>query len=285
MLEPYPLLSVKTVDEGLRDPHTVIVDCRYRLTNPEEARLAYQDGHIPGAYYLDMARDLSSPQGVHGGRHPLPTPEAFGQKLVAIGVKSDTRVITYDDADGSGATRMWWLLRYFGHRQSFILDGGLREWNNQEKPLTPKVPERKDDGDFQPDPQSKMIVDYSVLRDDLSAWLLLDSRSPERYRGESEPIDSKAGHIPGALLWDYRLCQTAPGAYHADRWLRDYFNRFTAQSDRLVVYCGSGVTATVNVLALNLAGIEARLYPGSWSDWISYSDAPVATGVDSASRP
>ena len=276
----HPLLSVEDVYERLSDPNTILVDCRYDLANPNAAYGRYLSAHLPRSYYWDLGTDLSSRVSVHGGRHPLPEASAFRTLIAQIGINVATAVIAYDDGDGSGATRCWWLLKYFGHDRAYVMNGGLSEWLRRGFQTSRDVPPMAPTpGNIELHPDPTLTVDYvSLRRLDHYPFVLIDSRSPERYRGEFEPIDVKAGHIPGALSWDYRLTQSRPGTYHPAEWLQDYFRPLAAFSDRLVVYCGSGVTATVNLLALQLAGISARLYPGGWSDWVSYSDAPVATG-------
>jgi len=171
-------------------------------------------------------------------------------------------------------------MKYFGHRQTSVLNGGLAHWRTLGLPTSARTPEPRASGDLVADPDPQMIVDFDRIQRMAVELVLLDSRSPERYRGDEEPIDRKAGHIPSALSWDYRLTQADPGLYHHPNWLRDYFRPLEGRADQIVAYCGSGVTACVNLLALSVAGIDAQLYPGSWSDWISYSEAPVATGVE-----
>ncbi len=273
-----PLITVEDVLDMLSDRSTVIVDCRYNLSAPQASEWHYRAEHVPGAHYLDMARDLSSPLSAHGGRHPLPDRAAFEDRMRALGIGRASKVVAYDDGDGSGAARLWWLLRYFGHRQVWVMQGGWPAWMKRGFGASSGLSVPSSTGDFLAAPNSAMIVDYQAISENPLDFVLVDSRSPERYRGEVEPIDVKAGHIPGALSWDYRLTQTAPGHYHHPAWLLDYHKPLESQADRLVIYCGSGVTACVNLLALSLAGIDARLYPGSWSDWISYPEAPLAYG-------
>jgi thiosulfate/3-mercaptopyruvate sulfurtransferase len=227
---------------------------------------------------LDLATDLSAPLAEHGGRHPLPTAEAFLHTVQRIGIKPDSWVIAYDDGDGSGAARFWWLMRYFGHQHTYVLNGGLSSWVADGRTVSQGEESAPTIGTFQPIAHPKWVMPYASLRATLPSLTLIDARSPERYRGESEPIDRRAGHIPGARSWDYRLTQIRPGLFHDSGWLSDYFKPLIELPTPVVVYCGSGVTAAVNLLALALTGNDAILYPGSWSDWISYSDAPIATG-------
>jgi thiosulfate/3-mercaptopyruvate sulfurtransferase len=249
-----------------------IIDCRFALGDPDLARQQYQIAHLPGAEYLDLNRDLSSPVQVHGGRHPLPDDRVLGAKLAAMGINSDTLVIAYDDSRFAFAARLWWLLRYYGHERVAILDGGYSNWVKAGYGVTVDLPKVSAIGNFQPKIQSEAIVDIHRVKTILSspAHVLIDSREPDRYLGKSEPIDPVAGHIPSAVNYPWQGVSTPEGfslpvEQHQVRW--------AAISPELepIVYCGSGVTACVNLFSLHLAGIAlAKLYPGSWSDWISY---------------
>jgi thiosulfate/3-mercaptopyruvate sulfurtransferase len=271
-----PLVSVEWLFEHLNHPRLAIADCRFALMQPELGQQQYQEGHIPGAYYLDLNRDLSSPVAKHGGRHPLPDPARLAATLTSMGIYSDapagpTLVVVYDDSRMAFASRLWWLLRYLGHEQVAILDGGFSAWKGAGHPLSAATPEVKS-GQFVSRIQFHRAVDREqvIAQKDLPAVSLIDSREPERYRGETEPIDPIAGHIPGAVNYPWQDGTTAQGftrplEEHRDRWSA------LANSDDIIVYCGSGVTACVNLLSLELAGIpNAKLYPGSWSDWCSY---------------
>ncbi|MDX2232595.1 MAG: sulfurtransferase [Leptolyngbyaceae cyanobacterium bins.349] len=272
---PTPLVSVAWLHEHLHDPTVAIADCRFNLMQPESGRHQYQTAHIPGAHYLDLNQDLSSPVMPHGGRHPLPNPEIFAIKLRQMGVNSNpatpTLVVAYDDSRLAFASRLWWLLRYFGHDQVAVLDGGWAAWTAAGYPVTAEVPDPQA-GNFISYPQSDRVVDMTQVkaRKDLPTVALIDSREGDRYRGEREPIDPVAGHIPGALNYPWQDVTTEDGhlrslAAQQARW------QSLPTTDEIIVYCGSGVTACVNLLALELAGIEtAKLYAGSWSDWCSY---------------
>jgi thiosulfate/3-mercaptopyruvate sulfurtransferase len=261
-------------------PDIAIVDCRFALGDPDLGRQQYESAHIPGAYYLDLNRDLSSPGGVHGGRHPLPDDRVLAAKLAAMGISPQTLVIAYDDSRFGFAARLWWLLRYYGHERVALLDGGYTNWVKAGYPVTSELPPSVEPGNFQPQIQSDRIVDIDSLSErlrqrvkailDSPAHVLIDSREPDRYLGKTEPIDPVAGHIPTAVNYPWQAVSTPEGfilpiAEHQHRW--------AAISPDLepIVYCGSGVTACVNLLSLELAGIKGgKLYPGSWSDWISY---------------
>lgn len=260
----------------LDHPQVLIVDCRFSLANPELGRQQYEAGHIPTAHYLDLNRDLSSPVQRHGGRHPLPDPEKFAQRLTALGVRSGadaTLVIAYDDSRFAFAARFWWLLRYLGHDQVAVLDGGFSGWQTAGYPVTSEQPQPQS-GDFVPQPRSSWTVDVEAVKaqKDASDVVLIDSREAERYRGEREPIDPIAGHIPGAINYPWQEVTDSQGyalppLQQQQRW------QDLPSTKNLVVYCGSGVTACVNLLSLEMAGRTAKLYPGSWSDWCSYRSA------------
>jgi thiosulfate/3-mercaptopyruvate sulfurtransferase len=263
------------------NPNIAIVDCRFALSDPDLGRKQYETAHIPGAYYLDLNRDLSSPVGMHGGRHPLPDDRVLGAKLAAMGISSDTLVIAYDDSRFGFAARLWWLLRYYGHDYSpqerlrqrvALLDGGYTNWVKAGYPVTPDLPKVIAPGNFKPRLQSDWIVDIDRVRaiQNSPTHLLIDSREPDRYLGNTEPIDLVAGHIPSAVNYPWQGVSTPDGFALS---MAEQQQRWAAIAPDLdpIVYCGSGVTACVNLLSLELAGITGgKLYPGSWSDWISY---------------
>ncbi|MGH1393402.1 MAG: sulfurtransferase [Trichormus sp.] len=258
--------------EHLHDPQVVIVDCRFSLAEPQLGQKQYQASHIEGAYYLDLNLDLSSPVGEHGGRHPLPPPDELAEKLAAMGIESQkTLVVAYDDSRLAFASRLWWLLRYFGHNQVAVLDGGFSQWEKAGYPVTDMIPPPRK-AHFIPQLQTELLVDVEVVkhRKDLPQVVLVDSREGDRYRGEREPTDKIAGHIPGAVNYPWMELTDASGYLiplpaHQKRWEQ------LETSEEILVYCGSGVTACVNLLSLELAGIHTgKLYAGSWSDWISY---------------
>ncbi|WP_310490113.1 sulfurtransferase [Chamaesiphon sp. VAR_69_metabat_338] len=278
-----PLVTVDWLHQQLAAKPALdlqIVDCRFALSDPELGRNQYETAHIPGANYLDLNRDLSSPIGLHGGRHPLPDDRVLGAKLAAMGINSETLVVAYDDSRFGFAARLWWLLRYYGHdspgerlrQRVALLDGGYQSWVKAGYPTTDKLPAVVTPGNFQPQIRTDWIVDIERVRaiQNSPAHLLIDSREPDRYLGNSEPIDPIAGHIPGAVNYPWQDVST-PEGYAVS--IEAQQQRWQAISPDLepIVYCGSGVTACVNLLSLELAGIKGgKLYPGSWSDWISY---------------
>jgi len=272
------------VDEGaLR-----IVDVRFDLSDPSAGRRAYLGGHLPGAIYLHLDDDLSAqvrPDGV-GGRHPLPDPDAFAARLGEAGIGDAHHVVAYDDAGGAIAARLWWLLRWIGRDRVQLLDGGVRAWTAAGGELA-SGQERYPPAISTARPDPAMVVDAAEVAARLEdpARLLVDARAAERYRGEVEPLDRKAGHVPGALNLPY-ADNLADGRMRPADELRSRFAPL-AEAEEVVVYCGSGVTAAHDALAMEEAGLPLpRLYAGSWSDWSSRDDLPAATGDESsAHRP
>jgi thiosulfate/3-mercaptopyruvate sulfurtransferase len=261
--------------EHLEDPEVVIVDCRFSLADPQQGKQQYQISHITTAYYLDLNQDLSSPIKKHGGRHPLPNPKELADKLANMGVNfQKTLVIAYDDSRLAFAARLWWLLRYLGHEQVAVLDGGFSEWQKAGYPVTDIIPESKK-GNFVPQIQAQMMVDRDVVinRKDLPNVVLVDSRESDRYHGIREPIDKIAGHISGAVNYPWQEVTDSTGYLLPPSEQRRRWSQLE-NAEEVIVYCGSGVTACVNLLSLELANIHTgKLYAGSWSDWISYLDS------------
>lgn len=259
----------------------VIVDCRFQLGQPDAGRTAYEEGHIPGAIYLDLEKDLSGELGEHGGRHPLPDAATLAARFGRAGIGNDSRVVAYDDQGGAMASRLWWLLRYLGHTNVSVLDGGYSAWQKAGCPVSAEhkviIPST-----FHATVQHNMLVEVDEVRESLGSEgiVLIDSREAPRYRGEVEPIDRVAGHIPGARNLFWADVRRADGTWKdADEQRQRFADAGLSQDDEIVVYCGSGVTATPNVLALQEAGFSSvKLYAGSWSDWISYGENPIATG-------
>jgi thiosulfate/3-mercaptopyruvate sulfurtransferase len=239
------------------------VDCRWELGKPERGRELYLASHIPGASFLDVEGELSAPPGgADGGRHPLPAADDFARAAGRAGIGSGVFVIAYDQGMTGGAARLWWLLRHFGHDDVAVLDGGIESWlgplRSGEEAIVSAV--------FAARPRADDLISAEELEADLgrSDLLVVDARAPERYRGEHEPIDPVAGHIPGARNLPYANAESVP-------------DELVSTEDPIVVYCGSGITACVDILALERAGARARLYPGSWSEWSSRG-LPVERG-------
>jgi thiosulfate/3-mercaptopyruvate sulfurtransferase len=272
-----PLVSPEWLHDHLGKENVVVVDCRFTLGNPAQGYNDYLEAHIPGALYFHLEHDLSGPKRTHGGRHPLPDAESLVRLFSSAGIDSDATVIAYDDQDMAMAGRLWWLLRYMGHDRAAVLDGGIAAWKRAGYPLSQDVPTPKPRS-FVPHIRPNMLVDVEQVKGRGEQTALIDSRAGERYRGELETIDPKAGHIPGALHYFYKENLAADGTMLPAEQLKQRFAA-VAGNDEIIVYCGSGVTATVNLLALYQAGrSDAKLYLGSWSDWCSY-DLPVAKGA------
>jgi thiosulfate/3-mercaptopyruvate sulfurtransferase len=255
-----------------------LLDVRWRLGGPPGREL-YEAGHIPGAAFVDLDRDLAAAPGA-GGRHPLPAAVDFEAAMRRAGVRNDRPVVVYDDADSTAAARAWWLLRYFGHSSVRVLDGGFRAWTADGLPVEPPSPlYRGAIGDFTARPGHLGLLDADGAAALARTGLLLDARAGERYRGEAEPVDRVAGHIPGAVSAPTSENVNQDGTFRPAAALAARFAARGATQDRPVAaYCGSGVTAAHEVLALTLAGIPADLYLGSWSNWITDPGRPVATG-------
>jgi thiosulfate/3-mercaptopyruvate sulfurtransferase len=266
------VVSAQYLSEHLDDPQVAIADCRFALSDPELGRQQYQKSHMPGAYYLDLNKDLSAPVRRHGGRHPLPDPMELAKKLAAIGVNfQETLVVAYDDSRFAFAARLWWLLRYLGHDKVALLDGGWGAWQAASYPVTDAVPSPKQ-GRCVPQVREDWVVDIETVkaRKDLPEVVLVDSRESDRYLGKREPIDPIAGHIPGAVNYPWADVTNAQNYLHPPSTQQQRWTDI-APSREILVYCGSGVTACVNLLSLELAGIHTgKLYAGSWSDWCSY---------------
>lgn len=276
------LVSTAQLAAELANPDWAVFDCRFTLTDPGAGRAAYDTGHIPGARYVDLNQDLSGPLTTLSGRHPLPDPSALCAKLSQWGVSNQTQVVVYDDSYGSMAVRLWWLLRWLGHEQVALLDGGLPKWMKEKHPIasglpaiTPKV--------FHCSPDRAMLVDAATVEfvRCSPSHRLVDARPEQRFAGEHEPLDSVAGHIPGAVNWVYEENIDFDGTYLPADELRENYLRVLGgiPPENVVHTCGSGVTASHNILAMEIAGLSgSRLYPGSWSEWITDPTRPIATG-------
>ena len=275
------LITTGDLFEHLSDPQWTIVDCRFSLAEPELGRREYEEAHIPGALYAHLDEDLSGPI-VPGrtGRHPLPAPEKMAQRLGSWGIGPGQQVIAYDVSGGGIAARLWWLLRWLGHDEVAVLDGGWQEWQRHGHPVRGGV-ESAQPRTFVPHPREDWVAsagEVNALRKD-PGFLLVDSRAADRYRGENETIDPVAGHIPGAVNVPYAGNLEENGRFRSRKALRERFDDVLQQipPDHVIFYCGSGVTAAHNLLALSYAGFGgARLYVGSWSEWIIDPSRPVA---------
>ncbi|NGP44908.1 sulfurtransferase [Bacillaceae bacterium SIJ1] len=260
----------------------VIIDCRFSLQDAEAGRQAYERGHIPSAVYADLEKDLSTLASEHGGRHPLPSEQELAVTFGAMGVDSTKKVVVYDDGEGMMASRAWWILHYLGHPEVYVLNGGIEAWKAEGFDMTTEetVPEQRT---FTPRPRHDELATMEDVRNQLTdtSSFLIDSRAPNRYLGIEEPLDPVAGHIPGAINVFWKGVQQDNSIHWKNKEaLQAHFSKLPAHKE-IIVYCGSGVSACPNVLALKEAGFtNIKLYAGSWSDWVSYANNPVATGQD-----
>lgn len=265
----------------LDNPDWVVVDCRHDLSNPAFGPAAYADGHLPGAVFMHLDDELSGPKTGSNGRHPLPDPTRLATRLGELGIDNTKQVVAYDDAGGMYAARLWWLLRWLGHERVAVLDGGLQAWQRNAGPLTPSpVTPRATTFTASRQPIDAPL-DEVLAGHDGDAMLLIDARSPDRFRGENEMLDPVGGHIPGAINRFFRDNLDADGYFKSPTQLRGEFEALLDGHEvRQVVHqCGSGVTACHNLLAMEIAGLPgARLYPGSWSEWCANPERPVAAG-------
>ncbi|HET7559043.1 MAG TPA: sulfurtransferase [Limnochordia bacterium] len=280
------MVDVAWLRTHLGTPNLAVFDCRFTLGDPDAGRSQYLAGHLPGALFLELERDLSAPAGRGRGRHPLPEPARLAARLGQLGVGPDTTVVVYDDGAGGMAPRAWWLLGYLGLERVAVLDGGLRTWtaaggtlaagSSDEaaalaRPPRPLPVQLRADWVCDLDEMTRLVADPKTQT------VTVDARAPERYRGDYEPLDPVGGHIPGAINLPWTETVSADGRRRSPAELAAHF---AALRDRdVVVYCGSGVTACSNLLAMQVAGIQgARLYPGSWSEWCADPSRPTAKG-------
>ena len=278
----FPHLITTSQLAEFRKPDWVIIDCRFDLSKPDWGFLNYLEGHLPDAIYAHLDKDLSGKVTRQTGRHPLPEPDIFSNKLTSWGIQKDTQVVVYDTTGGSFAVRLWWMLRYYGHLQVALLDGGFPLWLREKRPTQT--------GAYHPNPASAPFVpsfhpEMLVSADEVErirqdpVYLLIDARSPQRFSGEIEPIDSVAGHIPGAFNRFHGKNLNHEGVFKSTSILQVEFARLLKNTppENVVVYCGSGVTSCHHLLAMEIAGLKgARLFVGSWSEWIRDPNRPIA---------
>ena len=273
------LIDMPTLAANLGHPDWALFDCRFNLFKPEAGQMAYDEGHIPGARFADLDKDLSGPVTPTSGRHPLPKPDELAERLSAWGVDRMVQVVVYDANDGGLASRLWWLLRWLGHEAVAVLDGGYRAWTESAGAVTTAQPGRAS-RQFTAELKRDLAVPIESLLSG-SHGPLVDARTAERFRGEAEPIDPVAGHIPGALNLPLQGNLDGRGRYlPASELHQRYVEALgTAEAEEVIHYCGSGVSACHNVLAMEHAGLHgSRLYVGSWSEWIRDPARPIATG-------
>jgi len=279
-----PLISADELAGRFESDDWAVIDCRFYLAEPDLGESEYLESHIPGAVYAHLERDLSAPKTGTNGRHPLPSIAIMQEQFSAWGIDAEVQVVAYDADAGQIAARLWWMLRYLGHDHVAVLEGGFKAWKEAGLPTRDRREEQRARS-FQAEPHESMRIDIADLLElnTEKPRLLIDARDPERYRGDSEPIDPVAGRVPGARNrpWQENLDQN--GLFLPSEALREHFAKVLRGSppDAAVVYCGSGVTACHNLLAMEHAGIRgARLYPGSWSEWCADPSRPVETGPE-----
>ena len=277
-------MLVSTAELAARpaDPTIAIFDCRHDLADTAKGERLYRAGHVPGARFAGVDRDLSGPKDGRNGRHPLPAPEVFGAFLAAAGVTADTTIVAYDDAGGVYAARLWWLARWIGHRAVAILDGGFNKWQAEGRAVTAEIPASRPGAvTVRTDSSQVWSVAEVLARIGRSDSLLIDARAAERYRGEVEPLDPVAGRIPGAANRFHKANLNADLTLRPAAELRTEFAAMLAGRNPAEVghQCGSGITACANLFAMEYAGLTgSKLYAGSWSEWISDPARPVAKG-------
>jgi thiosulfate/3-mercaptopyruvate sulfurtransferase len=276
-----PLISTAALALRLADPDWLVADCRFDLADPAAGAAAWRAGHIPGAIHVDLERDLSVAVTARTGRHPLPSPEAIAATLSRLGVGNQTQVVCYDAGNGAYASRLWWMLRYVGHDAVSVLDGGFAAWVAEGRPVSTDESGRPP-ARFAARPRPGMLCDAADVAEALAGGeLLVDVRGAERFRGDVEPLDAVAGHVPGAVNLPFPENLGADGRFLSPAALaRHWRERVGAKAGRgTICMCGSGVTACQGLLALETAGITGgRLYAGSWSEWIRDPSRPVARG-------
>jgi thiosulfate/3-mercaptopyruvate sulfurtransferase len=276
------LISATELARHLQDPAWAVFDCRHDLADTEAGRRAYAESHIPGARFVHLDEDLSAPKTGKNGRHPLPDPDKLVRRLGELGIDGSKQVVAYDASGGPYAARLWWMLRWLGHDAVAVLDGGWKAWLAAGYSTTNEVP-KVEPARFMPRMRADAAIDAKAIAERLgkSGPLLLDARAANRYRGENETLDPVAGHIPGAANRFFQLNLDPAGGFKSPAELKQEFGAATgaAPPSSIVHYCGSGVTACHNLLAMEVAGLAgSRLYPGSWSEWCSDPSRPVSTG-------
>ncbi|KKO53690.1 sulfurtransferase [Paenibacillus sp. DMB20] len=275
------IVSIKWLLARLYEPDLVIIDSRFALAEPEAGRLAYEEGHIPRAVYLDLDKDLSSPVSAHGGRHPLPDSQRMAEVFGKAGIGRDRRVVIYDDQGGIFASRVWWMLKYTGHPHVYVMDEGFSAWTKAGYPVAAEKPVVVPTT-YEPELQPDMLADVEAVREAsvTGSSVIIDSRDARRYAGFEETMDPVAGHIPGAVNYFWKELMDEQGRWRSAEEIEKRFASLPKDAE-IIVYCGSGVSACPNALALHDAGYgKVKLYAGSWSDWISYEENPVATGEE-----
>lgn len=277
------LVTVDELAQHLGDDRWIVCDCRHDLLDVEAGRRAYRDAHIPGARFVHLDEDLSAPKTGLNGRHPLPDPRRLARRLGELGIGHDSQVIAYDASGGCYAARLWWMLRWVGHEAAAVLDGGWGAWIAAGHPVTSELPR------IRPATYEPLLLREGMAVDAVAVAhqaadpraRVLDARAPARFRGENETLDPVAGHIPGAVNRFFQSNLAEDGRFKPAERLREEFHAMlgACPPSEVTHYCGSGVSACHNLLAMEIAGLSgSRLYPGSWSEWVADRSRPVATG-------
>ena len=279
------IVSTQILEENLDNPDWIIFDCRTSLTDRSLGLKNYQENHIPNSFHCHLEKDLSSEITPDSGRHPIPNFDELIEKLHAWDVGKNTQVIAYDDANGAYAVRLWRQLRTFGFNQVAVLDGGINQWIKEDRKLSQEIPQASakpeaEKFDFKLDPNA--IISTTEIQQNIEdkSFTLIDARTPERYRGEVEPLDTVAGRVPGAINRAFQLNLDENGKFLPASELKQQYDTLLIDAeDHVVNMCGSGVTACHNMLAMEIAGItDSKLYLGSWSEWIRDSERPIGLG-------
>ncbi|WP_026673090.1 sulfurtransferase [Alkalihalobacterium bogoriense] len=273
------VIEFEELHSRLHDSNVRVIDCRFELGHPHSGFNQYMKSHIENALYFDLEKDLSGEVREVGGRHPLPPIVEFLQKVRTAGICDDSFVVVYDNQDGAMASRCWWMLRYIGLENVFVLNGNFSSWEDNNFPTSSVIPTFRH-SDYEVKIQEHMVATTKLVEEVVSKQydaILLDSRENKRFLGIEEPIDKMAGHIPGAVSSFWKETKTANGKWKQQDDMKQHFTILPKEKE-IIVYCGSGVTACPNVLALSELDYNAKLYVGSWSDWISYTHHPIAKG-------
>lgn len=283
-MNPSPLISCNELALQLNQPDLRLIDCRFNLTDPEWGKISYMQSHIPGAFFADLNRDLSATPTPSTGRHPLPDPFEFIMKMAAWGIEPASHVVVYDTVGGGFAARLWWMLRAVGHCKVYMLNGGFTRWQEEGNPVeTGEIFPVSTKYQYSPKFNCQMMVTTEEVESLLNNpdYRIIDARSAERFAGEVEPIDPIAGHIPGAVNRFHGLNISKEMTLRPVKELKHEFSELLGNvlPDKTIVYCGSGVTSCHHLLAMEAIGLTgARLYVGSWSEWIKDPSRPVQTG-------
>jgi thiosulfate/3-mercaptopyruvate sulfurtransferase len=279
-VNPKPVITATDLARKIDARDCIVVDCRFELLAPEKGYEKYVAGHIPTARYAHLDNDLSGPRTPSRGRHPLPEAADFAACLGRLGIDATDYVVAYDDAGGAIAARLWWLLRWIGHMEGAVLDGGIAAWQRAGRSLQTQIPVWSKKPYRAQTPRADWVVATAVLEAKLaSGAVLLDARARERYLGQREPIDPVAGHVPGAVNFPYSECLGSEAELLPSAQLRELFSARGVAGGEVIAMCGSGVTACHLLLAMEAAGLApGKLYAGSWSEWIRSPERPVATG-------